>query len=216
MARKRSPENWKPLYEVKRIARKDHNCTWCPRSIEKGTEYYQHTLTSRYHLECWDKRRTGKDRAYIATRERNNDPTRTLAYWFVTEFLRKTFSWQFHKVHLFTAKRFVNPDKLDPVTGEPQRHFTVKEIKGCLNAMKSGYFGKPMLNIRTISAVGWKNRGRTYLEEWLEIPPIPPTYQKMDLERWINQFGDRAVRQEILSEDGLEGLKAIAFPEKGE
>ncbi len=215
MARKRSPEKWKPLYGVTRTARKDHRCNWCPQLIEKGTKYHHAQPNTRYHLECWEARNKGRDTVYIAERERNNDPTRTLAYWFVTEFLGEKFSWQLHKAHLATAKRFVNPDKPDPITGEAQRHFTVEEMKGCLNAMKSGYFGKP-IDIRTISAVSWKNRGRTYLKEWLEIPPIPPTYQRMDLKRWIEQYGDRAVEQEIISEDGLEGLRAVAFPDKEE
>lgn len=202
----------KPQYKVTHKAQKDHHCAWCPRLIEKGTEYYQHTASTRYHLECWEERLQGKDRAYIAARERNHDPTRTLAYWFVTEFLGEKFSWQLHKKHLANAKSYVNPDKPDPITGEPQRRFTVKEIQDCLNAMKSGYFGKPMLNIRTISAVSWENRGRTYLAAWLEIPPIPPTYRRMDLQNWINQHGDRAVAREAITENELETLKAVAFP----
>lgn len=214
MVRERHPERWKPPYGVNRVAGKDHRCAWCPHLIEKGIEYYHAQPATRYHLECWEVRNRGKDMAYIATRERNHDPTKTLAYWFVTEFLGEKFSWQLHKKHLATAKRFVNPDKPDPMTGEAQRYFAVEEIKGCLNAMKSGHFGKPMLNIRTISAVSWKNMGRTYLEAWLEIPPIPPTYQKMDLQNWIKQYGDRAVEQEAITAGELEMLRAVVFPDK--
>ena len=199
------PEKWKPLYGVTRIAQKDHRCAWCPRLIEKGIEYYQATPNSRYHLECWKKK-------HVAHRDTNHNPVRRLAYWFVTEFLGEKFSWNLHKRYLAEAKFYVNP-KADPVTGEAQRCFTIKEIQDCLNAMKSGSFDTPMLNIRTIHAVAWKNRtGRTFLEDWLEIPAIPPTYQTMALRDWIAQYGDRAVEQEVMTTGELDMLKVIAFP----
>ena len=204
----------KSQYGTTHIAQKDYNCNWCARLIEKGTEYYCAQSNAQYHLECWEARQQGKDSAYIAERERNHDPTRTLAYWFVTEFLGEKFSWNLHKRYLAEAKFYVNPTKPDPVTKEPQRRFTPKQIMGCLNAMRSDYFGTPILNIRTIHAVAWKNRtGRTFLEDWLEIPAIPPTYQTMALQDWINQYGDRAVEQKVMTTGELEMLKAIAFPQ---
>ena len=216
MARERHPEKWKPQFKVTHIADKEHRCNWCPRSIEKGTEYYQDNMYARYHLECWEEHQKGKDNAYIAARERNHDPVRTLAYWFVTEFLKEKWSWNSHKRYLAEAKFFTNPDKPDPVTGEPQRCFTTEQIKGCLNAMKNGYFGAPILDIRTIHAVTLKNRsGKTFLEDWLEIPALPPTYRTMELQDWINRYGDRAVEQEVMTAGELDMLKAIAFPTQG-
>ena len=204
MVRKRQPEKWKAPYGVTRIARKDHKCAWCPHIIEKGTKYYQATASNRYHLECWEKKR-------VAQRDRNHNPVRRLAYWFVTEFLEEQWSWNLHKRYLAEAKCFVNP-KRDPITKEAQRSFTVREITRCLNAMRSGYFGTPILDIRTIHAVTWGNHrtGKTFLEEWLEIPPLPPTYQTMALQDWINQHGGRAVEQEMITIGELEMLKAIA------
>lgn len=213
MIRERHPEKWKPQHSVTRIARKDHNCNWCGGVIEKDTEYYQEHANTRYHLECWEAKKHTRDRAYIAARERNHDPVRSLAYWFVTEFLREKFSWNLHKRYLAEAKFYTKP-KMDTMTGEAQRCFTVKEIQGCLNAMRNGYFGTPILDIRTIHVVTWKNNrtGKTFLEDWLEIPPIPPTYQTMSLRNWIEQYGDRAVEQEVMTAGELDMLKAIAFP----
>lgn len=204
MVRERHPEKRKAPYRVTRIARKDHKCAWCPRIIEKGAEYYQATMSSRYHLECWEKKR-------VAQRDSNHNPVRRLAYWFVTEFLKEKWSWNLHKRYLAEAKCYISP-KADPITGEAQRSFTVQEITQCLNAMRNGYFGTPILDIRTIHAVVWRNHrtGKTFLEEWLEIPPMPPTYQAMALQDWINQHGDRAVEQEVITARGLEMLKAIA------
>lgn len=207
------PKKWKPQYGVTHVARKDYNCSWCGKIIEKDIEYYQESANMRYHLECWEAKNQGKASAYQKLRERNHDPVRTLAYWFVTEFLGEKFSWNLHKRYLAEAKFYTNP-KDDPITNEAQRSFTVKEIQDCLNAMRGGYFGTPLLNIRTIHAVTWKNRtGRTFLEAWLEIPVIPPAYQRMELQYWVNQYGDRAVEQEVITTEELEMLKVIAFPD---
>jgi len=214
MVRERHPEKHKAAYRVTRTARKNHWCNWCPKMIEAGTEYYHATPNTRYHLDCWKEHEAQKDRSYLATRERNHNPTRRLAYWFVTEFLGKQWSWNLHKGHLTRAKRLVNPNP-DPQTGERQRCFAVEDIQGCLTAMRDGHFGKPILDIRSASIVCWQNRktGNTFLEDWLAIPPIPPLHQRMAVQDWITQHGDRAVEQRSISADSLETLKAMTeFP----
>ena len=144
-------------------------------------------------------------------------PTQELAYWFVTEFLEEEWSWQIHGRYLKEAERFLNPKKVDPLTGEPQKSYSAQTIMGCLNAMRSGYFGTPILNIGTIHAVTWRNRktGHSFLEDWLEIPLLPPTYRRMELGAWVDAYGERAVALQAITENELEMLKAVAFPHAG-
>ena len=139
-------------------------------------------------------------------------PTQKLAIWFIEEFLGKEWSWQVHKRYLKEAKRFLNPSKEDPLTGEPQKTYPAQTIMGCLNAMRSGYFGTPILNIGTIHAVTWRNHrtGHSFLEDWLEIPPLPPMYERVEMKDWLDRYGDRAVELQSITEGELEMLRAIA------
>ena len=137
--------------------------------------------------------------------------TEKLAYWFVTEVLNQTWSYNTHKRFLREAKTYINPKK-DPLTEEPQKAYTVEEIKQCLNAMKTGYFGKPV-EVTSIHQIVWTNRntGNTFIEDWLLVPNLPPLYQKMELKDWLDRHGRKAVNQELITQGEYEELLSYAF-----
>ncbi len=114
----------------------------------------------------------------MATKKANT--TFQLAFWFVTDFLGKTWSHNIHLRHLAHAKSFLNP-KRDDECEIPQRRFTPDEIKGCLLDMRR----KGIKNINTLRAVTWTDSsGASYIEKFTEPEPMPPIYMTMEVAQW--------------------------------
>jgi hypothetical protein len=114
---------------------------------------------------------------------RKVSPTNELAYWFVTEYLKRPFNSYGDGQHLKHAKLLVNPGKEHP------EKFPSEKVKATLKAMSAGLFpdwpkGK---TASVLLAVLWGNP--RYIDRPISTPPKPPYYETIALQQWERDYG---------------------------